>query len=120
MLLNQLALAAVWRGDFAAAAALIAEADAVCKATGARIAPYAALMLVAFRGREVEAVPLIQAALDPGRRGGAGAAVTWAHWAAARPYNGLGRHAATPTRWRRLGRSAGRRRYIPACGCSAN
>ena len=35
MLLNQLAAAAVWRGDFAAAAALIDEPDAVREATGA-------------------------------------------------------------------------------------
>ena len=34
MLLNQLASAAVWRGDFAAGASLIAEADAVCEAVG--------------------------------------------------------------------------------------
>ena len=34
MLLNQLASAAVWRGDFAADASLIAEADAVCEAVG--------------------------------------------------------------------------------------
>ena len=64
MLLNQLASAAVWRGDFAAAASLIAEADAVCEATGAASAPYAAMRLAACRGREAEAVPLIQAALE--------------------------------------------------------
>jgi hypothetical protein len=55
MLLNQLASAAVWQGDFAAAASLIAEADAIPEATGARIAPYAELRLAAFRGREAEA-----------------------------------------------------------------
>jgi hypothetical protein len=64
MLLNQLASAAVWRGDFAAAASLVAEADAVCEAAGARIAPYAALRLAAFRGREADATPLIQATLE--------------------------------------------------------
>ncbi|MGH3430937.1 MAG: AAA family ATPase, partial [Mycobacteriales bacterium] len=41
MLLNQLAAGAVWRGDFGPAASLIADADAVCEATGARIPPYA-------------------------------------------------------------------------------
>lgn len=55
MLLNQLDSAAVWQGDFAVAVSLITEADAVCGATGARIAPYAALRLAAFRGREAEA-----------------------------------------------------------------
>jgi len=93
MLLNQLASAAVWRGDFAAAASLIAEADAVCEATGARIAPYAALRLAAFRGREAEAARLIQATLEQAAAAGQGTAVTWAHWVAATLYNGLGRYA---------------------------
>jgi DNA-binding CsgD family transcriptional regulator len=92
ILLNQLAVGAVWRGDFAAAAALIAEADAVCEATGSHIAP-SAMRLAAFRGREAEAAPLIQATIEqaPGR--GQGSAVTWAHWMAAVLYNGLGRYA---------------------------
>ena len=76
MLLNQLASAAVWRGDFAAAASLIAEADAVCEATGARIAPYAAMRLAASAGREAEAAPLIQATLEQAAAAGQGAAVT--------------------------------------------
>ena len=37
-----LGTATAWSGDFAAAASLIAEADAVCEATGSRIAPFAA------------------------------------------------------------------------------
>jgi DNA-binding CsgD family transcriptional regulator/tetratricopeptide (TPR) repeat protein len=93
MLLNQLAAAAVWRGYFAAAASLIAEADAVCEATGARIAPYAALRLAAFRGREAEAAPLIQATIEQAAAAGQGTAVTWAYWVAASLYNGLGRYA---------------------------
>ena len=39
-----------WRGDFAAAASLIAEADAVTEATGTRIAPYGAMLLAALPG----------------------------------------------------------------------
>jgi len=93
MLLNQLASVAVWRGDVAAAASLIAEADAVCEATGARIAPFAALMLAAFRGREAEVVTLIRDTIEQADAAGQGAAVTWAHWAAARLYNGSGRYA---------------------------
>ena len=60
------------RGDFAAAASLIAEADAVCEATGSRIAPYAAMVLAAFRGREAEAAPLIQATIEQAASRGAG------------------------------------------------
>jgi len=92
MLLNQMADAAVWRGDLTAAASLIAEADAVCEATGALVPPYAALMLAAYRGREAEAVPLIQATVEQATAAGQGAVVTWAHWAAMRLYNGLGRY----------------------------
>jgi DNA-binding CsgD family transcriptional regulator len=91
-LLNQLATAAVWRGDFAAAASLIAEADAVCEATGAQIAPYAALRLASVRGREAEAVPLIQVTIEQADAAGQGATVTSAYWAAASLYNGLGRY----------------------------
>ena len=93
MLLNQLADAAVWRGDLKAAASLIAEADAVCEATGARVPPYAALMLAAYRGREAEATQLIRATVERAAAAGQGAVVTWAHWATMRLYNGLGRYA---------------------------
>jgi DNA-binding CsgD family transcriptional regulator len=92
MLLNQVADAAVWRGDLTAAASLIAEADAVCEVTGARVPPYAALMLAAYRGREAEAVQLIKATVERATAAGQGAVVTWAHWAAMRLYNGLGRY----------------------------
>ena len=91
-LLGVLALDAVFRGDFAAAASLIAEADAVCEATGSHIAPYAAMRLAASRGREAEAARLIQATIEQAAAAGQGAAVTWAHWAAAVLYNGLGRY----------------------------
>jgi DNA-binding CsgD family transcriptional regulator len=91
ILLNQLAVGALWRGEFAAAAALTAEADAVCEATGSHIAP-SAMRLAAFRGREAEAAPLIRAAIEQAAGRGQGSAVTWAHWMAAVLYNGLGRY----------------------------
>ena len=93
MLLNQLAAATVWWGELPAAAALIAEADELCEATGARIPPYAALRMAAFRGREAEAVALIQTTLEQAAAGGQGTAMTWAHWTAATLYNGLGRYS---------------------------
>jgi hypothetical protein len=93
ILLNQLAGFAVWRGEFAAAASLIAEADAVCEATAARLPTFAALGLAAFGGREAEAAPLIQAAIEHAAAAGQGAGVTAAHWVAASLYNGLGRYA---------------------------
>ncbi len=93
ILLNMMAIDAVWSGDFAAAASLIAEAAAVCEATGSGLAPYAAMMLASFRGREAEAAPLIQSAIEKGAAAGQGVAVTYAHFAAAVLYNGLGRYA---------------------------
>ena len=46
-------------GDFAGAAALIAEIDSVAEATGSQIAPYALLRLRALQGAEAEASALI-------------------------------------------------------------
>jgi hypothetical protein len=61
--LGALGTDAAWRGDFAAAAALIAEADAVCEATGSHAAPYAAMMLASLRGNESEAAALVEATI---------------------------------------------------------
>jgi len=93
ILLNMMGMDAVWSGDFAAAASLIAEADAVCEATGARLAPIAAMMLASFRGREAEAAPLIQSAIEQATTAGQGVSVTVTRWVAAILYNGLGRYA---------------------------
>jgi DNA-binding CsgD family transcriptional regulator len=83
---------AAWRGDFAEAAALIAETDAVCAATGSRSAPFAAMLLAALRGEAAEAAALIEATIADATAGGQGIAVTYAHWAAAVLANGLGRY----------------------------
>jgi DNA-binding CsgD family transcriptional regulator len=91
-LLNRMAVETVWTGDFAAATLLIAEAGAVREATGSRFAPVAAAMLAAFRGREAEAVPLIQSVIEQATASGQGVSVTVAHWVAALLYNGLGRY----------------------------
>jgi DNA-binding CsgD family transcriptional regulator len=92
MLLNVLAVATALRGDLAAAASLVAEADAAREATGARLVAYAAMVLAAFRGSQAEAVRLIEATLEQATAVGQGAAVTWALWVAAVLHNGLGRY----------------------------
>jgi len=84
--------AAVWSGDFAAAASLIAQADAVCAATGSRAAPSAAMMLASLRGDQAEAAPLIEATVAQAAAGGQGIAVAYAHWVAAILANGLARY----------------------------
>ena len=91
--LGALGTDAAWSGDFAAAAALIAETDAVCAATGSRSAPFAAMLLASLRGSRAEAAPLIEATIAEAAAGGQGIAVTYAHWAAAILSNGLGRYA---------------------------
>jgi DNA-binding CsgD family transcriptional regulator len=79
-------------GDFARAAEAIAEVDAVTSATATRIAPYGAMMLAAFRGRELEASTLIESAIKDATAGGQGTGVQTAQWVAAILFNGLGRY----------------------------
>jgi hypothetical protein len=84
--------AAVWSGDFAAAASVIAEADAVSEATGTRSAPFAAMLLDLLRGNQADVAPLIEATIAQAWAGGQGIAVTYGRWAAAILDNGLGRY----------------------------
>jgi DNA-binding CsgD family transcriptional regulator len=91
--LGSLGTDAAWRGDFAAAAALIAETTAVCAATGARSAPFAAMLMASLRGDQAAATPLIEATIADAAARGQGIAATYAHWAAAILNNGLGRYA---------------------------
>ncbi len=90
--LNGEGIVVTWRGDFAAAALVTAEADAVTEATGTRIAPYGALLLAALRGRESEAIARIEATIKNATAGGEGLAVQYAHWTKAILYNGIGRY----------------------------
>jgi DNA-binding CsgD family transcriptional regulator len=92
VMLGALGTAAVWSGDFAEAAALIAQADAVCEVTGSRAAPSAAMMLASLRGDQAAADPLIEATIAQAAAGGQGIAVAYAHWVAAILANGLGRY----------------------------
>jgi DNA-binding CsgD family transcriptional regulator len=89
---NVLGQATALGGDFARSTLLMAEADAVTEATGTRFAPYGALVLAAFRGREAEASELIDATIKDATAGGQGTAVQYAHWANAVVMNGLGRY----------------------------
>jgi DNA-binding CsgD family transcriptional regulator len=90
--LNGEGIVVSWRGDFAASARVIVEADAVTEATGTRIAPYGAMLLAALRGREAEARALIDPTVRHATAGGEGLAVQYAQWSTAVLYNGLGRY----------------------------
>ena len=87
-----MAIMTAWRGDFAAAASLIAEAEAITTATGSGFARYAAVFLAGFRGSEAEARPLIEAVITDSRAAGQGVGVQWSQWVSAILYNGLGRY----------------------------
>jgi DNA-binding CsgD family transcriptional regulator len=96
--LSELPLAIRWRillhthtGELAEGAALIAEAQAVADATGSQLGPHGALGVAAWRGREAEAVEIIQATMDDVTSRGEGRGVT-SQYAAALLYNGLGRY----------------------------
>jgi hypothetical protein len=47
---NGMAIITVWHGDFAAAASLVAEAEAIAAATGTRFARYGAVLLAGYPG----------------------------------------------------------------------
>ena len=80
-----------WSGDFGAAAAAVAEAAAIQKATGTDIAPYAQLLLAALRGQR-DALPLIESTIRDAETGGQGLSVQWAEWVSAILFNGLGHY----------------------------
>jgi DNA-binding CsgD family transcriptional regulator len=90
--LNTRAGVHLFAGELDRAASLVDEVDAVNDATGSSIAPYAALGLAAFRGREPEASELIAAATKEVVSRGEGGGLTFVHWISAVLYNGLGRY----------------------------
>jgi DNA-binding CsgD family transcriptional regulator len=85
------ALLTAWRGDFGAAAALVAEAETIAAATGGR-APFVGQLLAGFRGVEAEAVPMMEAMITGARAAGQGVGVQFSQWVSAILHNGLGRY----------------------------
>jgi DNA-binding CsgD family transcriptional regulator len=82
----------LFAGEFAEAAAMVAQAESVIEATGSSIAPYGTLALAVFRGRKAQAAHLIQTATDDVRRRGEGEGLNFVQWAAAVLCNSLGRY----------------------------
>ena len=89
---NVMAQAVALGGDFGRAKLLVAEADNVTEATGARVAPYGALVLGGLQGRDAHASRLIDATIDEFTAGGQGTAVQYARWTRSVLLNGLGRY----------------------------
>jgi DNA-binding CsgD family transcriptional regulator len=92
MNLTAVGMVGTWRGDFAMAGSVIAEADAVAEATGARHARYAAALLAGFRGREAEASALIEVETRNALATGQGMGMTYCQWVSGILYNGLARY----------------------------
>jgi DNA-binding CsgD family transcriptional regulator len=79
-------------GELAAAASLFDEVEAVGEATGSRLAPYGALALAGWRGREAEFSHLVESRMPDLVARGEGAGLGVIPWAGALLYNGLGRY----------------------------
>ncbi|MEW2359187.1 AAA family ATPase [Spirillospora sp. NPDC029432] len=76
-------------GEFAAAAELVAESEAVAAATGVPMTQHTGLLLTALQGREAESTALIAAAIEEAGAGGQLAGVATAQWATSILCNGL-------------------------------
>ena len=85
----------LFAGELTAAAALVEEVQAVTEATGSNLAPYGALGLAAWQGREDDASALIEATIGELTLRGEGIGITVMKWASSVLYNGLGRYDKT-------------------------
>ena len=90
--LSQHVYAHLFAGELAAAAQLVDEIRAVTEATGTNLTPYGAVGLAALRGREPEAISLIDESREDVTRRGEGIGLSVLDWAQALLYNGLGRY----------------------------
>jgi DNA-binding CsgD family transcriptional regulator len=89
---NAVGIFATWCGDFATAASLVAEGDAIAEATGTRFTPNAAALLAGLRGSEAEATRLIEVVTKGARAAGQGVGIQWCQWVSGILCNGLGRY----------------------------
>jgi DNA-binding CsgD family transcriptional regulator len=79
-------------GRFGVATSLAAEAGAVVEATGSHLAQRTAITLANWRGRDAEAVALIEARQQEVLRRGEGLWLLANEWGSAQRYNALGRY----------------------------
>jgi DNA-binding CsgD family transcriptional regulator/tetratricopeptide (TPR) repeat protein len=79
----------LFAGDLAAARSLVDEGLAVTEATSSNLAPYAAMALAAYSGREAEVSALIEDTTADVTRRGEGIGIAVAHWTNAVVHNGL-------------------------------
>jgi DNA-binding CsgD family transcriptional regulator len=79
-------------GELGVAASLVSEIEAATEATATSLGPYGAVGLLALRGREAEAISLIDRSRAEITRRGEGIGLSVLDWALAVLYNGLGRY----------------------------
>jgi DNA-binding CsgD family transcriptional regulator len=84
-------------GEFAAASALIAESAAITQQTATAPLLYPLSMLLAYRGDDAEAVPLIEAARKDATARGQGLALSMIDCSCAVLFNGLARYEEATT-----------------------
>jgi DNA-binding CsgD family transcriptional regulator len=84
----------VHAGEFAAASALIEEAEVISDATGNAPLSYTSLVLAAWRGEEARALTVIKAGVQAAITRGEGRMISLAEYATAVLYNGLGHYEA--------------------------
>ncbi|WP_205650377.1 AAA family ATPase [Actinoplanes solisilvae] len=82
----------IFRGDLAAAAALVEERHAVAEATRSGLAPYGEIALLAARGQAERVEPMIRDCLGDVTARGEGVGINLAQWSRAVLCNGLGRY----------------------------
>jgi DNA-binding CsgD family transcriptional regulator len=90
--LNTQIVERLYAGELDEAAALVEEVEAVSEAIGGQLAPYGALGLAAFQGREVEAAELIEATVKAVMRRGEGIGLSFIHSASAVLHNSAARY----------------------------
>jgi DNA-binding CsgD family transcriptional regulator len=90
--LSQRVYAHLFAGELTAATLLVDEIRAATEATGSNLTPYGAVGLLALRGREPEAISLIEESRQEATRRGEGVGLSVLDWAQAVLFNGLGRY----------------------------
>jgi DNA-binding CsgD family transcriptional regulator len=90
--LNQRIYAHLFAGELSTAELLVDEIRAATEATGSDLTPYGAVGLAALRGREPEAISLIDESRQDATRRGEGVGLSVIDWAQAVLFNGLGRY----------------------------
>jgi DNA-binding CsgD family transcriptional regulator len=90
--LSQRVYVHLFAGELTTAASLVEEIRAASEALGVNLTPYGAVGFVALRGRESEAISLIDESRVDATRRGEGIGLSVLDWAQAVLYNGLGRY----------------------------